>query len=106
MPDAEYEAELLFQALRLDSLSTGDLKQTGQMFVSTVQMHGALTAVRVSHLALQACAICQFINDALTQSSSSQELKLVIFQPVQTQNPDHPSPSSLHCFHKQHNINV
>jgi hypothetical protein len=29
MPDVEYEAELLFRALRLDLLSTGDLKQTG-----------------------------------------------------------------------------
>jgi hypothetical protein len=28
MPDVEYEAELLFQTLRLDSLSTGALKQT------------------------------------------------------------------------------
>jgi hypothetical protein len=30
VPDVEYEAELLFRALRLDALSTGDLKQTGQ----------------------------------------------------------------------------
>jgi hypothetical protein len=78
MPDVEYEAELLFRELRLDSLSTGDLKQTGQLFVCAVQMHGALVAVRVCRLAFQASAIYQFINDVLS-SSSSQELKLVIF---------------------------
>jgi hypothetical protein len=32
MLDVECEAELLFRPLLLDSLSTGDLKQTGQLY--------------------------------------------------------------------------
>jgi hypothetical protein len=62
MPNVEYEAELLFCALRLDSLSTGDLKQTGQqLLVSAARRRGALARVWVCRLALQVYAICQCI---------------------------------------------
>jgi hypothetical protein len=61
MLDVECEAELLFRPLRLDSLSTGDLKQTGQLSLSAAQRRGALANVWVYRLTLQACATCHRI---------------------------------------------